>query len=130
MNRLTITPATNSDQDFSLTVAATAIEAANDAQSTHTATINVEVAAIADLPTLTVPAIVTVDEDSNSAAFTISAALTDTDASETLTLQISDVPVGATLTDGSHTFLSTAGNTTVDITNWALTNLSVSATCQ
>ncbi len=51
--------------------------------------------------------------------------LTDTDGSETLSLSISDVPVGATLTDGTNTFTATGSNTTVDVTNWILTNLSV-----
>ena len=111
--------------DFELTVTATATETANSDQSTRTDTINVEVSAVADQPTLTVPATVTVSEDTSSAAFTISSALVDTDASETLTLSISNIPAGATLTDGSQTFTATNGNRSVDVTNWSLTNLSV-----
>ena len=125
LSNLSVTPPTDSDADFTLTVTAKATEAANNDQHTRTDTINVKVAAVADQPALTVPSRITVDEDTHSAAFTISSALNDTDGSESLTLEINDVPVGATLTDGTHTFSAAAGNTSVDVTDWTLTNLSV-----
>ncbi|WP_353325968.1 VCBS domain-containing protein, partial [Chitiniphilus shinanonensis] len=53
----------------------------------------------------------------------ISAQLTDTDGSETLAVSIKDIPVGAQLTDGTHTFTATAGATSVDVTNWSLDSL-------
>jgi len=52
---------------------------------------------------------------------TIAAALAD--SSETLTLAISGVPVGATLTDGAHTFTSTTGATVADVSTWDTTHL-------
>ncbi len=55
----------------------------------------------------------------------VSATLIDTDGSETLTLAASGIPVGATLSDGVHTFTASAGNTSVDITGWTLANLTV-----
>ncbi len=125
LNSLRVTPSANSDADFALTVTATATEAANSDQSARSDTISVEVTAVADQPTLTVPATVTVDEDTQSAAFTISSSFTDTDGSESLQLQIDGVPVGATVTDGTNSFTATAGSTTVDVTAWTLTNLSV-----
>ncbi len=125
LTNLSITPPADSDVDFGLMVTATATEAANGDQNSRTDTIHVEITAVADQPTLTVPATVTVNEDTYSGAFAISSALTDTDTSETLTLEIDNVPVGATLTDGSHTFTATSGNTKVDISGWTLTNLSV-----
>ena len=125
LSRLTITPAADSDQDFSLTVTATATEAENSDQHTRTDTIAVEVTAVADQPSLTVPSTITVDEDTDSAAFSISSALADTDGSETLRLEISAIPVGTTLTDGSHTFTATSDQTTADVTDWALANLSL-----
>jgi hypothetical protein len=127
LTNLSVTPALNSDVDFVLSVTATAEEAANGDTNSQTDTIDVEITAVADQPTLTVPATIAVDEDTQSAAFTISSSLTDTDGSETLTLEINDVPVGATLTDGSSTFTATAGNTTVDVSDWSLSNLSVTA---
>ena len=84
-----------------------------------------EVTAVADQPTLTVPATITVDEDTQSAAFTITSVLADTDGSETLLLEVSDIPLGATLSDGANVFTATPGNTTANISGWNLTNLSV-----
>ena len=57
--------------------------------------------------------------------FAISSALVDTDTSESLTLRIDNLPAGATLTDGGNTFTATSGNTAVDVTNWTLTNLTL-----
>ncbi|MBD3771879.1 MAG: VWA domain-containing protein, partial [Rhodobacterales bacterium] len=56
-------------------------------------------------------------------ALDITSSLIDTDGSETLTLAITDVPAGATLSDGTHTFTADAITTSVDITNWNLTNI-------
>ncbi len=94
-NNLTITPPANSDADFTLSVTATESEVANGDQAIRTDTIDIEVTAVADQPTLTVPATVTVAEDTNSATFAISSSVTDTDGSESISLRISDVPAGA-----------------------------------
>jgi hypothetical protein len=51
----------------------------------------------------------------------------DEDGSETLQLFIDNVPVGASLDDGVHVFTATAGNTTVNITGWAMGDLCVKA---
>jgi Ca2+-binding RTX toxin-like protein len=55
----------------------------------------------------------------------VAAVLTDTDGSETLALVASSIPVGATLSDGVHTFTATTGSTSVDISSWTLANLNV-----
>ncbi len=125
LSSLTVTPPVDSDVDFTLTVIATATEGANSDQNSNTGTINVDVTAVADQPNLTVPASITVDEDTNSAAFVISSSLTDTDGSESLQLEVAGVPVGSTLTDGTHVFVASTGNTTVDVTAWTLSSLSV-----
>ena len=57
----------------------------------------------------------------------ISAALTDTDGSETLSITISDIPEGCTISDGTNTFTATSGATTVDVTNWDLDSLTYTA---
>ncbi len=125
LSSLTITPAADSDVDFTLTVIATATEAANSDAAVNFDTINVQVTAVADQPTLTVPSTIAVNEDTNSANFAINSALTDTDGSESLSLEIENLPVGTTLTDGTNTFVASIGGTTVNITSWNLTNLSV-----
>ena len=120
LDRLTIVPPADSDQDFVLTVTATAIEQVNSDVATRSDTIDVEVTARADQPTLTVPATVTVDEDTQTAVLSIQSELSDTDGSETLNIMIHSVPVGATLTDGTNVFTSSSGNVDVDVTSWAL----------
>ena len=67
------------------------------------------------------------NEDTQIALPAITAALNDLDGSETLTLSIGAIPVGATLSDGigGHSFNATAGNTTADITGWNLSTLSI-----
>jgi hypothetical protein len=94
---LTITPAANSDADFTLTVAATSTDGTDTA--TTTASLPVTVAAVADAPELTVQA-ASGDEDT-AIALDIAAALTDTDGSEVLSVTISDIPTGATLSAGT-----------------------------
>jgi hypothetical protein len=45
--------------------------------------------------------------------------LVDWDESEAMTLQVTNIPVGATLYDDwNHSFTATAGNTSVDVTEW------------
>ncbi|PWC73024.1 hypothetical protein TSH100_31540, partial [Azospirillum sp. TSH100] len=94
---LKITPPLNSDGIFTLTVTATAKDGVADPVSV-TQTLAVTVNPVTDTPTLSVSA-ARGDEDT-AIALTISPALTDTDGSETLTIRISGVPAGATLSAG------------------------------
>jgi Ca2+-binding RTX toxin-like protein len=55
----------------------------------------------------------------------ISATLGDTDGSETLSYSISNVPDGAVLSDGTHTFTASGGSTSVDVSSWNLDSLTV-----
>src|SRR6185503_12495823 len=57
-------------------------------------------------------------EDSEIRLQTIYTDLVDQDGSEIESLYFEDIPVGATLTDGAHSFTATAGNRTVDVTQW------------
>jgi hypothetical protein len=55
----------------------------------------------------------------------VQAALTDTDGSEVLAVAINALPVGATLSDGTHSFTAMAGATQADITDWNLSTLTL-----
>jgi hypothetical protein len=56
----------------------------------------------------------------------LSAVLKDTDGSESIeTLVISDIPVGMTLSDSDHSFVSTAGATSTDIADWDTDSLKI-----
>ncbi|MBM3525101.1 MAG: calcium-binding protein, partial [Alphaproteobacteria bacterium] len=96
---LTITPPSNSDADFTLTVVSTATEANGGDTASSTATLVVTVAADADAPSLSASA-ASGNEDT-AIALSITSALADTDGSESLSLVVSGVPTGATLSAGS-----------------------------
>ena len=55
----------------------------------------------------------------------INANLVDGGGSETLSLTVQGLPVGAVLTDGTNSFTATADQGSVDITNWTGWNLSI-----
>ncbi len=96
---LTITPPANSDADFTLTVAVTTTDADSGDTATVTETLTVTVDAVADTPSLTVDA-ASGSEDS-AIALDITSALTDQDGSETLSITITGIPEGATLSAGT-----------------------------
>ncbi len=130
---LTITPPADSDVGFELTVTAVASEASNGDTKAAFDTIAVAVNAVADAPVLDL------NDGSLSAQLTsgvagvedtpialdLSAILTDTDGSESLSLMVSGIPAGATFSDGSNTFIAATGNTGVDISGWSWATLSV-----
>jgi len=121
---LTVLPPLHSDVDFTIVVTATATEGANGAIATTTANLAVTVGAVADAPTLT--AFPAAGNEDTAIALSVATALVDTDGSETLSLTVSSIPVGATLSDGGgNTFTATAGNTTATITGWNLAALTV-----
>ncbi|MCC4263340.1 VWA domain-containing protein [Oceanimonas baumannii] len=54
----------------------------------------------------------------------VSAIPSDTDGSESIIkLEVSNIPAGVTLTDGTNTFTATDGNGSVDVLNWDLDKL-------
>ncbi len=99
LSGLTVTPPSNSDEDFQLTVTATSTETSNGDTAQTIATLNVAVAAVADAPTVTVSD-ASGSEDA-AIALDIASSLTDTDGSETLSIEISGVPEGAVLSAGT-----------------------------
>ncbi len=81
---------------------------------------------IAQRPTLTVGATAIGAEDT-AVHLNVAAHLNDVGGSETLSLFIDNVPVGATLSDGAggHTFVATLANPSVNIAGWTLANLQI-----
>ncbi|WP_211235842.1 immunoglobulin-like domain-containing protein [Psychromonas aquimarina] len=70
---------------------------------------------------------IVIDEE-DSVALNIDAVLTDTDGSETLAVVLNDIPVGFTLSDGTHSFTADASTTSIDISDWSLDNLTLQTT--
>ena len=55
----------------------------------------------------------------------LNAALVDGDGSETLAVEIAQIPSGAKLSDGKHEFTATDALTSVDVSGWNLSSLTV-----
>ncbi|MCC5796416.1 MAG: retention module-containing protein [Methylophaga sp.] len=65
-------------------------------------------------------------EAGDSILLSISAALTDTDGSESITkIVVSNIPSGFVLTDGTHTFTATDDLNEIDVKDWDLSSLSL-----
>jgi len=95
---LSITPPANSDADFDLSVTATSREA-NGSIASNSSTFHVDVAAIADAPTLNTSDAAGTED--TAIDLDIASALTDLDGSESLSITVSGVPSGASLSAGS-----------------------------
>ncbi|MEQ9170527.1 MAG: FecR domain-containing protein [Rhodospirillales bacterium] len=119
---LNITPPENYSGSFNINVSATTTEGGVVSSAT-TGTITVDVAGVADVPTLSM----TVgDEVAGAVPLNIIATTPDTDGSETVTVTIGDIPVGSTLNLGDGTtFTATEGNTSVTLSQGQLSGLSI-----
>ncbi|MBL8833032.1 MAG: hypothetical protein JNL71_11635, partial [Rhodospirillales bacterium] len=95
---LAFVPAANASGTVALQVAATATESRTGDETTRTVDLQVQIAGVADAPTLT--ATNATGTEDTSVPLNISAALGDTDGSETLSITISGVPSDGHLTAG------------------------------
>lgn len=77
------------------------------------------------LQVITVNPTVSGDEDTPIALPAITAAVTDTDGSETLAVLIAGIPDGAVLTDGTNSFTASPGDNSVDVSSWTLASLTI-----
>jgi hypothetical protein len=88
---LTISPPADSDADFTLSVSAGGV----------TAELDVDVTGVADAPSLDLGTGIGTGDEDTAIALDITSGLTDTDGSESLSVTISGVPSGATLSAGT-----------------------------
>ncbi|RDK04949.1 beta strand repeat-containing protein, partial [Cupriavidus lacunae] len=121
LSSLTITPP--SDANFTLSVAATARDGEGNLSATTTATEAVTVNPLA--PTLAPVAESGVE--GAAIALNLGAAVNGLagDANSLATLVVSAIPAGATLSDGSHTFHADASHSSVDVSGWTLSSLTI-----
>jgi len=120
----------DSDADFSITVTPFSKDGGADAVAGTAGTIDVLIDAVADIPTLTLDGAAANDaisgeEDTAIDLPEIVAGLQDTDGSESLSISISGLPVGATLSDGLNTVIGDGSD--VDVTGWDINNVSVTS---
>ncbi|MGA1857560.1 calcium-binding protein, partial [Azospirillum sp. 11R-A] len=118
---LRITPPANSDADFTLTVTTTAQDG-TAAPVSVSAPLAVTVNPVTDTPTLSVTA-ASGNEDT-AIPLVISPALTDTDGSESLSITISGIPVGASLKNSAGDTL-TIGNGSITLSPNQLAGLTI-----
>jgi hypothetical protein len=100
LSQLTFTPPLNDDSDLSLYLSATATENANNLTATTIQTLQINVLAVADCASYTIPQTIYGNSDVYF-PMNIIAKRTDIDGSETLRLIVSKMPVGAKLSAGT-----------------------------
>ncbi len=99
LDGLTITAPTHSDDDFTLRVSASSTESSNGAFAARIRSLNVSVDPVADTPLLTLSDAAGVEDA--PVTLDLSAALVDTDGSESIAVTIANVPDGASLSAGT-----------------------------
>jgi Ca2+-binding RTX toxin-like protein len=119
---LTITPALNSEDDFSLQVTATSTEDDGDTSSVS-GVFNVDIVGGADAPTVTIGAA----EGFEDTAIPLNIDIDPTDVTETLSVTISGIPAGATLSAGTLNPDGTVSFTNEEIEAGVLADLSITA---
>ena len=118
---LTITPPENSNENFNLEITVTAMD--GDDLSESVKSLNVSVTAVADQPSLNVPSQIAI-EGATATDLDIEAMLNDLDGSESLSVSISNIPDGATVTLGG-TLLSAVDGVIDGLTSEQLSGLQI-----
>jgi hypothetical protein len=85
--------------------------------------VNVDVVRVADAPMLATTNFTGTENTDIAITNAVLASLVDQDGSETLTVELNNIPVGHTLTDGTNSFTAAAGAQLVDITHWDVSTL-------
>ncbi|MFZ9001846.1 MAG: hypothetical protein ACO20H_11120 [Bacteriovoracaceae bacterium] len=125
LDGLTITPAENSDEDFTLQISAISTES-DGSTSTTTQPLQVSVTAVVDsIESSTPNETDIVAGDDSSIGLTINASLIDADGSEILHAFIDGIPEGFELTDGVNSFTATSGEGNIDISDWNINTLTL-----
>ncbi|MDH5580345.1 MAG: cadherin-like domain-containing protein, partial [Bdellovibrionales bacterium] len=117
LSGLTITPPEDSHEDFTLNVTATATDSNGDTESTS-GLLFVDINAVADMPILIINDSAGLED--REINLDITSGLTDLDGSESLSVVISDVPAGASLSAGTDN-----GDGTWTLTEAQLENLTI-----
>lgn len=120
LDGLTITPPENSNANFQLGINVTSSDGSDTATTSQT--LGVSVTAVADKPTLNAPSQIESD-GTEPVDLDIFSAVTDTDGSESLSINISNIPDGALLTIGDDILSVVDGS--IDLTGDQLTGLQI-----
>lgn len=131
LGNLSIKSALNYSGTFNLTVTATATEASNSTQASSSSTLSVTV--LPDAPVISVAetAVSVARGTSNSGpnaiyrTIDLPVSIDQTGNTTSLTVVISSLLDGYTLTDGTNTFTATSTTTSVDVSSWTLSALKI-----
>src|SRR6202011_680369 len=126
LSSLTVTP--TNDANFTLTATATTRDAEGN---TSTASVTEAVIVNPLAPTATWGASTPGTEGAAVTLGTLAASVNSLtgDSNSLQSLTVSSIPVGATLSDGhGHSFTASAGNTSVNVSGWTLSSLTVTPT--
>src|SRR5438105_3723451 len=120
---LTVTP--TNDANFTLALAASTRDAEGNLSSPTSASDTVTVNPLA--PTLA--PLAETGLEGSAIALDLGASVNGLagDANSLASLTISAIPLGATLSDGTHSFTASAGSTSVDVPGWNLASLTVTS---
>ena len=91
-------------------------------------TVNVDVIRVADAPSLATTDFAFAENTVIEIPNAVIANLVDQDGSETLTVELDNIPIGHTITDGTNSFTAATANQSVDITAWNVSTLSYAVT--
>ncbi len=117
---LTITAPPHYSGTLNLNVIVSSTEP-NNSQALNTGLMSIIINPVVDGANVTV----TQAHGNEDGAIPLSFSVTSVDPSETFALEIQDIPVGAVLSDGIHTFSSTQSNNSVNISTWSLGSLTI-----
>ncbi len=117
---LTITAPPHYSGTLNLNVIVSSTEP-NNSQALNTGLMSIIINPVVDGANVTV----TQAHGNEDGVIPLSFSVTSVDPSETFALEIQDIPVGAVLSDGIHTFSSTPSNSSVNISTWSLSSLTI-----
>lgn len=117
---LTITAPPHYSGTLNLNVIVSSTEP-NNSQALNTGLISIVINPVVDGPNITVSQA----RGNEDGVIPLSFSITSVDPSETFALEIQDIPAGAILSDGIHTFSSTQSNNSVNISTWNLNTLTI-----
>jgi fibronectin-binding autotransporter adhesin len=128
LSSLTIDTTQAAVPDGNFTLTATATEKDGDSDSSTIATATERVTVTPEAPTVLPVA----ESGVEGTAIALNLGTTVNglggDSNSLASLVVSAVPVGATLTDGTHSFTASEGSTSVDVHGWNLTSLTITPT--
>ncbi len=124
LTSLTIMPPDSAN--FVLGLSATEKDPSGDVSAASTSSLAVSV--VPEAPAITADAVSGAQGSPIALNLGVSAAGLAGDSNSLSAVTIGSIPVGATISDGTHSFTAISGSTSVDVTKWSLSSLTITPT--